>query len=141
MDISPKMCKMARERLGLDRLRKTEADSDKINLHLCSVTDIPYDDDTFDRVFRVNCFYYWPNTDAAVKQLHRVMKPGGLMVTTLDMATLMRGKRRGFIETRDISPERYMESMKMNGLINVSMENVELNSNQQVQAISATKVS
>ena len=133
------MNKLARERLGLDDRRKGESEKGKLKLHLCSVTDIPYDDITFDRAYHVNCYYYWPDMDEAVKELHRVMKPGGLMISTLNIEDLRRGKRRGLIRYGDIDPERYIDSLRKYGFVNVIMENVETDNNGPLQAITATK--
>uniref|UniRef100_A0A3B1IVN8 Methyltransferase type 11 domain-containing protein n=1 Tax=Astyanax mexicanus TaxID=7994 RepID=A0A3B1IVN8_ASTMX len=41
-----------------------------------------------DKVFHCNCYYFWPDLQRAAAEIHRVMKPGGLMVTTLrELAT------------------------------------------------------
>ena len=42
-----------------------------------SVTQLPYDDWTFDLVTAVETVYFWPNLPECIKEVYRVVKPGG----------------------------------------------------------------
>lgn len=44
--------------------------------------ELPYSDNFFERVFHVNCYYFWPDLDQGISELGRVMKTDGLMVST-----------------------------------------------------------
>lgn len=52
----------------------------KVHLNLGCVTNMPYADNTFDRIMHCNSYYYWEDMDSIVKELHRVIKPDGRMV-------------------------------------------------------------
>ncbi len=68
-DFSPGMIQQARENLGDARHRYT---------FLCvNVMDIPFPDQYFDGVFANFMLYHAPNLDGAIRELHRVLKPGG----------------------------------------------------------------
>lgn len=43
---------------------------------------IPFDNAAFDRMFAVNCVYFWPEPEALLQEVHRVLKPGGLAAIT-----------------------------------------------------------
>ena len=55
-----------------------------------------------------------------MKELYLVMKPVALMVSTLSIESVEMGKRRGFINTGDINPERFMDSLKMHDLLTLA---------------------
>ena len=133
------MYRLASNRLKLDDKRKLHVDTGKISLHVCSVTDMPFTDNTFDRVFHVNCHIYWPDMDLAVKELYRVMKPGALMVTTLNRKGLKLVKRLGYVKYGDIDHDIYMDSLKRHGFVNVHMEELDTRGIESLQAIYATK--
>lgn len=55
-------------------------------LRHASVADIPYPDGHFDKAFAVNAFQFWPQPLAGLRELHRVLRPGGKLVLTLRAA-------------------------------------------------------
>ena len=93
-----------------------------MKLHLGSVTEIPYPDSTFDSIFHCNCYYFWPNMDEAVTELHRVIKPDGVMATTLFLQGLRKLEKYGFMQHGNIDPDRYMTSLEKNGFYDVNMK-------------------
>lgn len=50
----------------------------KLTLHICDVAAMPLEDNTVDKVFHCNCYYFWPDLKKAATEIHRVMKPGRL---------------------------------------------------------------
>ena len=62
-------CERARER-GLANITPTQADA----------TAMPYEDGTFDAAFLVTVLGEIPDQDAALRELARVLKPGGRLV-------------------------------------------------------------
>lgn len=90
-DISPDMLRRARSRateLGVaDQMEFTEAD----------VTDLPFPDNTFDLAVTFNGLHCLPDPRAAVFELARVLKPGGI----LRGSTCVRG--RGWRQDRCVT--------------------------------------
>jgi ubiquinone/menaquinone biosynthesis C-methylase UbiE len=43
-------------------------------------TCIPEPDDSFDKLFSVHTLYFWPYLDAGLRELRRVLRPGGLLL-------------------------------------------------------------
>lgn len=50
----------------------------KLELAQGSVEQIPYPNEHFDRICTVNTVYFWSNPEAGVREVFRVLKPGGL---------------------------------------------------------------
>ena len=54
-------------------------DAKRIDLRLASVEAMPFPDRAFDRAAIVNTIYFLPNPGLALAELHRVLRPGGVL--------------------------------------------------------------
>ncbi|MHC5112775.1 MAG: class I SAM-dependent methyltransferase [Planctomycetota bacterium] len=74
MDFSPNMCDQGHQKIGNmglnDRVRFVAGDSE----HL------PFADATFDFVVCANSFHHYPDQQAVVRDIHRILKPGGRFI-------------------------------------------------------------
>ena len=68
-DLDPRMIELARRRLA--------ARDRKVRLWVGSVTAIPVEDSRYDAVFDFGIVHHVPNWRDAVREIHRVLKPGG----------------------------------------------------------------
>jgi SAM-dependent methyltransferase len=71
VDPSPEMVAQARAR----NVRAIE--SGRVDLRQGLVESLPFDDNRFDKAFAVNSMQVWPDAIAGLKEIRRVMKPGG----------------------------------------------------------------
>ena len=55
-------------------------DSGRVEIRQGSVSHLPFPDRTFDLVTAVETHYYWPNPPEDVREILRVLKPGGRFV-------------------------------------------------------------
>jgi ubiquinone/menaquinone biosynthesis C-methylase UbiE len=69
VEIAEAMIASGRERCG-----------NAVELHHADVAALPFDAASFDAVLSVNTIYFWPNPQAALGEIHRVLKPGGRLV-------------------------------------------------------------
>jgi SAM-dependent methyltransferase len=60
----------------VDQARARNA-GDRVDLRRGSAEDLPYDRNTFDAAPAINSFQVWQNAVAGLREIHRVMKPGG----------------------------------------------------------------
>ena len=50
-----------------------------------SVSQIPFDDNMFDKVTAVETYYFWPDKLNDLKEVNRVLKPGGKLMLVFEM--------------------------------------------------------
>ncbi|XP_008284350.1 sterol 24-C-methyltransferase [Stegastes partitus] len=131
VDYSEYMYQMAKEQM------KELVASGKVTLHHCDVAAMPLVDSSVDKVFHCNCYYFWPDLRKGTTEIHRVMKPGGQMVTTLRLVRVARLAAQRVMEGENWRPEAYMAALKDSGFIDVRMEDKQLK-NITFQAIYAT---
>ncbi|WP_228546440.1 class I SAM-dependent methyltransferase [Halegenticoccus tardaugens] len=59
------------------RRNATAIEAGRVELRRGVADDLPYADGTFDAAFSVNSMQVWPDAVAGLRELHRVLKPGG----------------------------------------------------------------
>lgn len=79
IDISPGMIEKARRNIPEELLGR-------VSFHQASADGIPYPDGEFDYILCTNSFHHYPDTQRALKEMYRVLRPGGMLVI-LDNAT------------------------------------------------------
>lgn len=103
------------------RLKHGIADK-KVILFNGSADSIPLNTDTIHRVYHCNCYYFWPNMRSVMREIYRVMRPGGLMITTLNLENLKKAEAKGILKYGHPDPVKYMACLEMYGFENVHME-------------------
>ena len=69
-------------------------ESGRVDVRLASVAVLPFDDDTFDLATAVETHYYWPEPVASLREIGRVLRPGGTLVT---IAETCHGRRMDWL--------------------------------------------
>lgn len=62
-----------------------------VHLKVGDATTLPYDDDSFDKVFCVNVIYFWENPQQQLLEILRVLRPGGTLAIYMGDSTEMAG--------------------------------------------------
>ena len=52
-------------------------DAGKLEVIEASVSDMPFADDTFDKIVTVESYYFWPDFETDMQEVYRVLKPSG----------------------------------------------------------------
>ncbi|XP_043932557.1 uncharacterized methyltransferase YdaC-like [Protopterus annectens] len=104
-----------------------------------SVERIPLSDSTVDKVYHCNCYYFWPDLRTGSREIHRVMKPGAVMVSTLYLESIMSCASKGILNSKKWEPEPYMAALRDTGFIDVRMETRQ-HKGKEFQAIFATAI-
>ncbi|WP_321930971.1 class I SAM-dependent methyltransferase [Paraburkholderia guartelaensis] len=116
IDVSPTMTAAARERnaMLLERGR--------IALTTADVASIPYENASFDKAIAINCVYFWPDLQAALREIRRVLRDRGQLVVaamTPEAALSMPFSRHGF---RVYGPSSFREACFEAGFVHVQIE-------------------
>lgn len=72
LDFSETMVEVASKK------HEEEIRSGQVSFHLGSSADLPFSSDAFDKIFTVNTLYFWEDPGVHLKQIFRVLKPGGV---------------------------------------------------------------
>ncbi|REJ85240.1 MAG: methyltransferase domain-containing protein [Bacteroidetes bacterium] len=75
-DISENMLKIADENAKMKGLQNFKT-------RMCDITELPFEDNSFDAVSCRMGFMFFPDTDLAVKEMKRVMRKGGRIATSV----------------------------------------------------------
>lgn len=63
---------------------RKDVKSGKVKIIYGSVSDMPYDDNVFDVVTGIETFYFWPDYVNDLKEVKRVLKPGGSLLLVFE---------------------------------------------------------
>ncbi len=74
IDHSDAMLKMAEQR------NHKAVMQEHVELTIGSADELPYEDESFNKIFSVNVFHFWPNPSIELSEQMRVLKPGGRVV-------------------------------------------------------------
>ncbi len=77
VDVSPLMVQQASKR-NAQAIREG-----RVRLQQGSVLALPFEDASFDKALSVNSVHIWPDRLAGVKEMQRVLRPGGLIALAL----------------------------------------------------------
>jgi SAM-dependent methyltransferase len=75
VDLSPTAVRLARERFGMHGLDGRFVQG--------SIVELPFAAESFDLVYSMGVIHHIPDTDAAVSEFHRVLRPGGRAIVML----------------------------------------------------------
>jgi arsenite methyltransferase len=116
IDVSAAMLRRAR------RVFRREIDMQRIELWMADVSAIPYPDCTFDKVASINTLHFWPDPPRALREVCRVMKPGGRVVLGLrpgDFLERVQFTKHGFTAFDD---EQLITLLSDAGFCNVDVQ-------------------
>ena len=77
LDFSPEMVKAAAAN------NAAAVNNGTLTLQLGSSNKMPFADNSFDKIFCINVVYFWEQPAAHLKEIYRVLKPGGKSYTSI----------------------------------------------------------
>ena len=113
VDISPASVATARRR------NAPLIESGRVDVRLASVAALPFGDDTFDLATAVETHYYWPDPEASLREIRRVLRPGGTLVI---IAETYRGRRMDWLyrPAMRLLSATYLTPSEHQGLLNAA---------------------
>jgi len=76
IDVSDEMIRVASEQ---------SMDFPNLEFKVASAESLPFDDAMFSHAFSMESLYYYADIEAAAREIRRVLQPGGLFVTVVDL--------------------------------------------------------
>ena len=93
---------------------RQHVESGHLDLRLGSSDNMPFADSSFDKVFCINVVYFWDKPADHLKEIHRVLKPGGRFLATIrdkDVMNRLPFVKYGF---QVYSPEEWIDVLARN---------------------------
>lgn len=72
-----------------ERINQKHIQANQASFHLYEGSNIPFADNSFDRIFTVNTIYFWKEPLHLLNELYRVLKPIGLLNITFAQKSFM----------------------------------------------------
>jgi ubiquinone/menaquinone biosynthesis C-methylase UbiE len=114
LDFSKTMVKEA------SKLNKEEIRNGKVKLEKGNSIDMPFADSSFSKVFAINVIYFWENPLINIREIYRVLKPGGTLVIYSMGAVDPDFEKMGIFELRGV--EEIVRLFKESGFKSVKSE-------------------
>lgn len=95
----------------------------RMEIRQASVDELPFEDNSFDKVITVESFYFWPDHDKGLQEICRVLRPGGKLLIISEVygdAPLSPRERENIEKYTMFNPTRaeYLELLERNGFHN-----------------------
>jgi SAM-dependent methyltransferase len=112
-DYSDSMLSEARRRIEADGDLKNGNSFTKIDLIRCDVGNIPMQTESVPALHAGAAMHCWPDLDAALSEIHRVLKPGGRYFASTFLAEYFRNVKVASGDTVNTQAFQYFESKDM----------------------------
>lgn len=97
----------------------------KLQVYEASVSEMPFDDESFDKIVTVESYYFWPDFDNDMKEVFRVLKKGGhflLIAEIYDQKTLSQEVRENIkkYNMRNLNLDQFVEVFEQTGFADIA---------------------
>lgn len=75
VDLTPKSIELVKNRFAMENL--------PVDARVADAENLPFDNDSFDVVYSFGVLHHTPDTQKAIDEVHRVLKPGGRIIIML----------------------------------------------------------
>jgi SAM-dependent methyltransferase len=117
VDFSESMVQLAEKRFT-DLIRQG-----RIEIRVGDLGSLPYADGTFDKVCTVNTLYFWPSPLENLREIRRVIKPGGrLVVAFRSRESLQRAAKKLLCGFTLYDPDAALNLLERAGFTHVQIE-------------------
>ncbi|MEW9670077.1 class I SAM-dependent methyltransferase [Ammoniphilus sp. 3BR4] len=87
------------------KLNKAFIEQGRVHIEQGDIEKIPFGDVLFDKIFTVNTIYFWSDPILALREIKRVLKPGGRLVITFRSKAIMSQRTSGEYDFSLYTPE------------------------------------
>lgn len=94
----------------------------QVSLCQGDLTNLPFPDEQFNKVFSIQTLYFWPEPQHALAEIFRVLKPNGTLVITLSTGTIDSVRETGLEQYQLLLEVQIIPTMKQFGFTVASIE-------------------
>jgi arsenite methyltransferase len=110
------------------RARTASRDLENVLFAVGAAEEIPWRDEYFDRIFSIESFYYFPDQPAVLRELYRVLVPGGLLFILINLYK-ENPHSLGLVNQLSVpvhvrSEIEYEEMLRAHGFVDTSIEHI-----------------
>jgi SAM-dependent methyltransferase len=103
----------------------------RVEIHLADVAKLPFPDDTFDLVTGVETHFWWPDIAAGLREIRRVLKPGGTLILIAEVfkgadafTSRMCERNAPIIGMKMLTPDEHRDLLASVGFADVQIDAV-----------------
>ena len=122
IDYSPASVEVSKE------VNKDFINSGRVEIHHSSVSELPFDENTFDLVSGFEAYYFWPDLINDLKEIYRVLKNNGILLLVNEGYKCENEKKRKIVEKwtklgnfKVHSPDEYKDFLKKAGFSDIQI--------------------
>ncbi|MGN0194747.1 MAG: class I SAM-dependent methyltransferase [Pseudoramibacter sp.] len=98
----------------------------KLKVYEASVSKMPFDDETFDKIVTVESYYFWPDFNNDMKEVYRVLKEGGhfLLIAEIYNQEALSEEVRDNIKKykmRNLNLDQFVEVFEQTGFSDIAL--------------------
>lgn len=98
----------------------------KLQVYEASVSEMPFDDETFDKIVTVESYYFWPDFESDMQEVFRVLKNGGhflLIAEIYNQADLSNEVRENIqkYKMRNLNLDQFVEVFEQTGFSDIDL--------------------
>lgn len=108
------------------KLNKTFIEQGRVHIEQGNIENIPFGDRMFNKIFTVNTIYFWSDPILALREIQRVLKPGGRVVITFRSKAIMsqRSSEQYAFSLYTPESEEVENLLKETGYSNISIQSI-----------------
>lgn len=104
-----------------------------VEISQASVSDLPFEDNTFDIVTAVETYYFWPDKLNDLKEINRVLKPQGTILMVFEMCRTEENPEKwqqveSLINIKSVTEQEIIDILSDAGYVNIKTDTVKENS-------------
>jgi ubiquinone/menaquinone biosynthesis C-methylase UbiE len=110
------------------RARTSSVDVENVLFAVGAADEIPWREEYFEKILSIESFYYYPDQEAVLREIYRVMAPGGALLILINLYNenpySLRWVGQLKVPVHARSEREYVAMLSAQGFVNVEVEHV-----------------